>query len=165
MKIDILKVGELETNCYILSNNNEYVIIDPGDDFYKIKDFLKEKKVVGCLVTHFHFDHIGALEEVLSYFDLELNKINSGNFVYEVIETPGHTNDSKTYYFKDEKVMFCGDFIFENSIGRTDLGGNNKDMINSLEKIKQFPDDITLYPGHGNITTLGKEKQHFVYYI
>ena len=60
--------------------------------------------------------------------------------------------------------MFCGDFIFERSIGRTDLGGSDKDMQESLEMISSYPDDITLYPGHGDKTTLGNEKKYFSYY-
>ncbi|MBO7523142.1 MAG: MBL fold metallo-hydrolase, partial [Bacteroidales bacterium] len=50
--------------------------------FSKIKEYLKGKKVVGCLITHFHGDHIGALEEVLSYYDLDINKINSKKFKF-----------------------------------------------------------------------------------
>ena len=164
MNVDKIVVGDLDTNCYIINIDDEYVIVDPGADFQKIKDYLKGKKVVGCLVTHFHFDHIGALEEVINYYDLEINKINSKKFKFEVIKTPGHTNDSKTFYFKKAKVMFCGDFIFERSIGRTDLGGSDKDMQESLEMISSYPDDITLYPGHGDKTTLGNEKKYFSYY-
>ena len=149
MKIENLIVGDLATNCYLLSINEECIIIDPGDEFSKIKKAIKDKKVVGCLLTHFHFDHIGALEEVLSYYDLEINKVKSNNFCFEIIETPGHTSDSKTFYFPKDKIMFTGDFIFNHSIGRTDLGGNDEDMKNSLAKFKQYDDDIILYPGHG----------------
>jgi len=60
--------------------------------------------------------------------------------------------------------MFTGDFIFRSSIGRTDLGGNDLDMQESLEKISSYPDDIVLYPGHGDETTLGREKPRFKYY-
>lgn len=164
MEINKINVGELETNCYIISIANEYVIIDPGDEFPKIKQFLTNKKVVGCLVTHFHLDHIGALEEVLSYYDLEINKVKSTKFQFEIINTPGHTQDSKTFYFPQEKVMFCGDFIFKKSLGRTDLGGSYKDMQESLKIISNYPDDIKLYPGHGPSTTLKEEKSHFKYY-
>lgn len=165
MNITTLKVGELETNCYLLEKENEVLIIDPGDNFKKIKEKIKDKKVVGCLVTHFHFDHIGALEEILSYYEIEVNKINNTNFKFEVIETPGHTFDSKTFYFKDENIMFVGDFIFKSSIGRTDLGGNDKDMIDSLKMIEKYPDEIIIYPGHGPYTTLGAEKKHFSLYF
>jgi len=160
MKIERIVVGELSTNCYLLSIDNEVVIIDPGDDFEKIKNQVGERKVVGVLITHFHFDHIGALEEVIGYYNVETNKVKSKNFKYEVIETPGHTMDSRTYYFKKEKVMFVGDFIFNHSIGRTDLGGSDKDMTNSLKMMYNYEDDITIYPGHGLSTTLKEEKKY-----
>ena len=56
--------------------------------------------------------------------------------------------------------MFIGDFIFKDSIGRTDLpGGNMIEMEQSIEKIKNYNDDVILYPGHNEETTLGEEKQ------
>ncbi len=162
MEIKSVKVGPLETNCYIVSIKDECIIIDPGDEFEKIINNI-DKKVVGCLITHSHFDHVGALKKILDYYKITLGKINSDKFIYETINTPGHTSDSVTYYFKDEKVMFTGDFIFYRSIGRTDLGGNDNDMINSLEKIKKFPDDTKIFPGHGTTTILGEEKKYFSY--
>ena len=61
--------------------------------------------------------------------------------------------------------MFTGDFLFYRSIGRTDLDtGNDKDMVKSLENISKYSDDITIYPGHGPKSTLGREKQNFKYY-
>lgn len=165
MEIKKVIVGPLETNCYILKNNNECLVIDPGADFPKIKKEIGENKVVGCLVTHFHQDHIEALEEVLSYYNVEINNINNNNFNFIMLETPGHTFDSRTFYFPKEKIMFCGDFLFKNGIGRTDLGGNQKDMINSLHEIEKYDDEITIYPGHGPSTTLGQEKRNFSLYI
>lgn len=165
MEIKKVIVGPLETNCYILKNNNECLVIDPGADFPKIKKEIGENKVVGCLVTHFHQDHIEALEELLSYYNVEINNINNNNFNFIMLETPGHTFDSRTFYFLKEKIMFCGDFLFKNGIGRTDLGGNQKDMINSLHEIEKYDDEITIYPGHGPSTTLGQEKRNFSLYI
>lgn len=165
MQIKTLQLGELQTNCYILEKNNEIIIIDPADNFNEIKKAINNKKVVACLVTHFHLDHIGALEECLSYYNLNINKLESTNFKMEIIATPGHTNDSQTFYFVDEKIMFVGDFIFKNGIGRTDLGGNTKDMIESLKNICSYPDDTKIYPGHGPTTTLGEEKIHFSNYF
>lgn len=165
MEIKKVIVGPLETNCYILKNNNECLVIDPGADFPKIKKEIGENKVVGCLVTHFHQDHIEALEELLSYYNVEINNINNNNFNFIMLETPGHTLDSRTFYFPKEKIMFCGDFLFKNGIGRTDLGGNQKDMINSLHEIEKYDDEITIYPGHGPSTTLGQEKRNFSLYI
>lgn len=137
--------------CY---KNNKTIIIDPGDEAEKIIAACQNKNVVGVLITHHHFDHIGALKEIENYFKIKESKIIDG-FNYQVIEVPGHSSDSVVYYFKDDKVMFVGDFIFLNSIGRTDLlSGSAKEMIKSLELIKNYPDDIVLYPGHGDFTTL-----------
>ena len=164
MEIKTIQVGYLDTNCYILTKDNECIIIDPGDDFDKIKKEIGNNKVVGCLVTHFHQDHIEALEEVVSYYEVEINKESFGKFKYETIETPGHTFDSKTFYFSKDKIMFTGDFIFKDGIGRTDLGGNDKDMINSINDFMKYNDDIILYPGHGPSTTLGQEKNNLLNY-
>ena len=57
--------------------------------------------------------------------------------------------------------MFTGDFLFKESIGRCDLGGNIKDMKDSINKIKKYDKNIIIYPGHGDSTTLGEEKRRF----
>ena len=60
--------------------------------------------------------------------------------------------------------MFTGDFVFKDSVGRCDLpGGNPRDMINSIGKIKKY-DDILIYPGHGDKTTLNYEKSNNIYF-
>ena len=163
MKINRVVVGLLETNCYILTINNKCLVIDPGNEIDKINKVIGNKKVVGVIITHRHFDHIGAL----SYFDeslvfdknnLEEAKYNIDGFNFEVIYTPGHKEDCITIYFEKEKAMFTGDFIFEGTIGRMDLeGGNPFDMKNSLSKMKKYDKNIIIYPGHGNLTYLYKE--------
>lgn len=163
MEINRVIVGDLETNCYILSINDKCLVIDPGDEYNKIKKVIGDKKVVGVIVTHYHFDHIGAL----NYFDKSLildknnlkeKEYNIEDFKFEVIYTPGHKEDCITIYFKKEKVMFTGDFIFKGTIGRTDLaGGNYNDMLKSLNKIKKYDKNIIIYPGHGDRTQLGIE--------
>lgn len=167
MKIEKIVVGPLQTNCYLLEKNNEIIVIDPGDDFMKIKSAIGERKVVAILVTHQHFDHIGALKEMQQYYQIkETNPKKVNGFYYETILTPGHKEDSMTFYFKEESCMFCGDFIFYHSIGRMDLpGGNENDMKASLEKIKQYPLKTIIYPGHGPKTTLEEEINYFSYYI
>ena len=164
MKIEKLEVGYLNTNCYLITKDDECLIVDPGGEFSKIKKAIGDKKVKGVLVTHFHQDHIEALEETISYYDVEINKVNSSKFEFEIIETPGHTNDSKTFYFKKINTMFTGDFMFKSSIGRTDLGGSDKDMKYSLDLMKKFPDETIIYPGHGPKTMLKDEKSLFSLY-
>ena len=76
-------------------------------------------------------------------------KVEIAGMQFQVIATPGHTNDSKTFYFPEEKVMFTGDFLFYNSIGRMDLPtGSQEDMQKSLEKISNYPLTTKIYPGH-----------------
>lgn len=165
MKIDRVVVGSYLENCYIVSQDNNCIIVDPGDSFEKIDKKINGMNVLAVLITHHHFDHIGALDELKKYFGIEEN-VKSGMFDYEVIETPGHTSDSRSIYFKNEKVMFTGDFLFYRSIGRTDLDtGSDIDMIKSLENISKYPDDVTIYPGHGPKSILGREKNNFKYYF
>lgn len=159
LQVHCLVVGNLQENCFILINNNdEALIIDPGDEAKKIIDFLKPYKVVGILVTHYHFDHIGALKDLEKYFSVKANqKIN--NFDYVTMATPGHTLDSVSFYFPKEKMMFVGDFVFYHTIGRTDLGGDEKLMKDSIiNLINTIPMDTILYPGHGIATILENEK-------
>lgn len=168
MKIDKIIVGELETNCYILSIDKECLVIDPGDEYNKIKEVIGNKKILGVIITHHHFDHIGALNYfnknlVLDKNNLEEREYNIGNFNFEVIYTKGHKEDSITIYFRKDKIMFTGDFIFKNAIGRTDLpGGDMADMLNSLNKIKKYDKNIIIYPGHGESTSLGKEIINYI---
>lgn len=165
-------VGILEENCYIVENENECIIIDPGDEVGKIISNITLRPIA-ILITHRHFDHIGALKEVQDMYkipvyefsNLDEKTINIGNFKIEVIYTPGHTNDSVTYYFKDYNIMFTGDFLFKGSIGRTDLKtGNLIKMKKSISKIKKYYDIIDVYPGHGNNTTIGYEKVSNIYF-
>lgn len=165
MKIDRVVVGDLQTNCYILSIGNKCLVIDPGDEYNKIKEVIGNKNVVGAIVTHNHFDHVGAInyfDNIYDYHNLKEGINNIGEFSFEVIYTPGHTDDSIVIYFKDENVMFVGDFIFKDGVGRTDLGGNYYDLVSSIKKIAKYDKDIVLYPGHGDSTKLGEEIEKLV---
>lgn len=161
-------VGILETNCYLLIKNNKVLIVDPGDEYLKIINEVGNLVCVGILLTHRHFDHIGALDDLVNHYKVEVydkNNLNEGKhnidlFDFEVIYNPGHTDDSISYYFKEENILFSGDFIFKGSVGRTDLGGNNLDMLNSINKIKQYNKDIIIEPGHGEETTLEYELKY-----
>ncbi len=162
MEIKKLKVGYIRTNCYILINDNDAIIIDPGDEYEKIKEELKGLNIQAILITHYHFDHVGALTQfnnIKIYDYKQMNKkIKINDFEFEIIETKGHTSDSVSFYFEKEKTMFVGDFIFKNTIGRTDLETSNmNDMKKNINKIKKYPKEIEIYPGHGISTTLSNE--------
>ena len=166
MKIKRIVVGEFEENCYIVEKNNECIIIDPGDEAIRISENIT-KSVEGILVTHHHFDHVGALDKMKEKYNItKENDLANIGWNIEVIETPGHTKDSLTFYFKDDKVMFTGDFIFQGTMGRMDLPtGSYEDMLNSLEKMVDYPKDIDVYPGHGEKTVLGLEIPKLINYL
>ena len=171
MKIDTLVVGSLRENCYIVTIGDNSFIVDPGDEAERIINACKDKNIKEILVTHHHFDHVGALESVKNYYNAKVydystlkEENNIGVFTFRVIPTPGHTDDSISVYFKDDNVMFVGDFVFNGSIGRTDLGGNEIDMKKSIETILSYDDSIRLYPGHYLSTTIGDERKNLEYF-
>lgn len=172
MEIKKVITGVLDENCYVLTKNNTAIIIDPGDDYLDIKEAIGENKVLAVLITHSHFDHIGALRNFLTKRSIKIFKKSSleekeytiGDFKFKCIYTPGHSKDSVSFFFEENNCMFVGDFIFKESIGRTDLpGGDNNDMKESLNKLLTFDESITLYPGHDDETTLKYEKEHNPY--
>ena len=170
MEIKKVVTGYLDENCYIIIKDGNCLVVDPGDEYNKIKDEIGDNKVLGVLITHAHFDHIGALRNFLTKRSIKIFKRSNlednkeykiGDFTFKAILTPGHSKDSVTFYFEEEKIMFDGDFIFKESIGRTDFpGGSDSEMADSIIKMINYDDDIKLYPGHYDETTLGYEKKN-----
>lgn len=159
MEIEKIEVGYLQANCYVLKKGKNAIIIDPGDDGELLVEKTRNLNIEAILITHHHFDHIGALNHFKNIEVIDnKNKKTTETFKFEILETKGHTSDSITFYFKKENIMFTGDFLFKGTIGRTDLDtGNIKDMKKSIQQIKNYPKQTIIYPGHGNITTLEKE--------
>ena len=90
--------------------------------------------------------------------------ITEGPLTFTVLHTPGHTAGSVCYLCEDEdgrRVMFAGDTIFKDSIGRSDTySGDPSVQLDSLEKLKALTDDYIIFPGHGESTTLETEKRY-----
>ena len=170
MNITRLVVGPLEENTYILEIDNELLIVDPGSEYDKICKIINNRKVLGILITHSHFDHVGALDsfkdiDIYKYDVLEEKEYNIGKFKFDVIFNPGHSKDSVSYYFRKYNALFSGDFIFYESIGRCDLPtGSISDMEKSIDKIKKYDKDMIIYPGHGEDTTLSHEIEYNPYF-
>lgn len=87
-------------------------------------------------------------------------KMKLGNYEFEVRFTPGHSTGHCIVYVSSEKLCFCGDLIFNGSVGRTDLPGGDWDqLVQSIkEQVFVMPDDVRLLSGHGPETTVGNEK-------
>jgi glyoxylase-like metal-dependent hydrolase (beta-lactamase superfamily II) len=87
--------------------------------------------------------------------------LRAGNLSANVLHTPGHTEGSVCLYFPAQKILIAGDTLFARSIGRTDLpGGSFEKIIRSLhDRVLTLPDDTTVIPGHGPVTTIGEERE------
>lgn len=173
MEVKRVVTGYLDENCYVLIQNDKCLVVDPGDDFLKIKEAIGDNQVLGVLITHSHADHIGALRNFLTKRSIKIFKSSNveddmyfdlGDFHFQTFHTPGHSKDSVTFYFPEENFMLVGDFVFKESVGRCDLpGGSENELKESIQKLLEFDDDIVLYPGHYEETTLGYERKNNPY--
>ena len=168
LKVETIINGDLEENCYVIHNDKYALIVDPGSEENRI---IKEidgikLKVVGILITHYHFDHIGALDKVKEHyksaklFDYKSSDDNEIEcFKFKKINNFGHTMDSCSFLFEKEKIMFDGDFVFFETIGNYDEE-NEVEMFKSLKEFVKLDDSTTVYPGHGPKPSVGYEKEY-----
>ena len=84
-----------------------------------------------------------------------------GTADFHVLHTPGHTQGSISLWIPSERKLVAGDTLFAGSIGRTDLpGGDGRQILRSIhQKLLPLPEETTVIPGHGGLTTIGQEKQ------
>jgi glyoxylase-like metal-dependent hydrolase (beta-lactamase superfamily II) len=98
-------------------------------------------------------------------YDAELKFIDEGNILkigddkMHILFTPGHSPGSISFYSKENKFIISGDVLFEGSVGRTDLPGGDFNILEESIKMKLYtlPEDVIVYPGHGDSTTIGDE--------
>ena len=141
------------------------------------------------LLTHGHFDHVGGVIELINIFNIPyyiseidekyMEKDNSvfgtlpkasgylkdgdtiklGENIIKVIATPGHTKGGLCFLFADK--LFTGDTLFQGSVGRSDfIGGDGMELVKSIKtKLLPLGDEIEVYPGHGDASTIGYEKR------
>jgi hydroxyacylglutathione hydrolase len=195
-------VGPVQENCFIVrrKGSERAVIIDPGDEADRLTaaiEALNIKTVDAILLTHTHFDHIGAvapvaratnapvycpeletpvLANIMAFvpwpgfgpfesYDAD-HTVNGGDtlelagLTIDVLFTPGHSPGHVTYSIRDENALFSGDVLFQGSVGRVDLpGGDWGTLLSSIELLMNtFAPETTVHPGHGPMTTLGRER-------
>ncbi len=92
-------------------------------------------------------------------FIIEEEELQLGETKIKFLFTPGHTPGEYCIYFEEDKICITGDVLFREGIGRTDLwGGNYDQLIRSIEtKLFTLPGDVTIYPGHGESSTINHE--------
>ncbi|MGD8991358.1 MAG: MBL fold metallo-hydrolase [Desulfobacterales bacterium] len=183
IQIERYELGPFGTNSYLLRclKTDDSVVIDAPGDAPKVLDRLGHTNPKYILMTHNHIDHTGALAELKSALkvpigahaadairlpiatDLHLldgQAITFGNIDLTVLHTPGHTPGSLCFY--TEGYLISGDTLFPGGPGKTGFPTDFKQIVKSLqEKIFVLPGDTQVFPGHGDSTSLEKEKQAF----
>jgi hydroxyacylglutathione hydrolase len=198
--VKTLPVGMTQANCYIVGCEKTKLgaVIDPGDEGERILEAIEDSdlKITHVLLTHAHFDHMGAADEVVKatgaplalhpddlpllnaaggaiFFGLSSPPIPDvsirlaadqaivvGELTLRVLHTPGHTPGHVTFYEPNRGVIFDGDVLFAQGIGRTDLpGGSYEALMSSIQEgLMTLPDETVVYSGHGPATTIGRER-------
>ncbi|WAA10425.1 MBL fold metallo-hydrolase [Fervidibacillus albus] len=194
-------LGPLQTNGYCVINGDRCLFVDPGWEGEKIIEYIEKNKLKleAILLTHAHFDHIGAVDDIRMkykvpvyaherekdwfqnpmlngsglFFPNDPIQINSADewirgegtlelagLSLHVFETPGHSPGSVSFYVENEFVI-CGDTLFAEGIGRTDLpGGDFKQLMDTIrQKLFVLPGDTVVLPGHGPVTNIRKERE------
>jgi hydroxyacylglutathione hydrolase len=179
--VDRYTLGPTQTNCYVVRSDNaaeKAVVIDPG-----YEGFEPGYDVAAILITHTHFDHIGAVAPLAAAsaapvyvprgerlaltgaagWASAVEDVSGGDTLevaeleFETVSVPGHSPDHVAYY--SGPYLFSGDVLFAGSVGRVDLpGGDWARLFDSIQElITRYDPDTIVMPGHGPPTTLGAE--------
>ncbi len=183
LQIDNLQLDPFGTNTYILTcrQTGDSILIDAPAEANVIMEQLKGTKPRYILMTHNHMDHIGALSELKAKLKITLaahaadakslpvppdrllndgDTVAFGNIVLEVRHTPGHTTSSLC--FRVGNYLLSGDTLFPGGPGKTRSPADLRQIIESITgKLFTMDDNTQVYPGHGNPTSLKKEKDEF----
>ena len=193
LHFEAMPLGAYQTNCYLVwaEGCDRCAVIDPGFEAETVLHAARQlnKRIEAILLTHGHFDHVGAVKEIaaathctvylntleltmppqltagtLYYTDTyaEGDEIAVAGVTFRVLHTPGHTPGSVC--LAAEEHLFSGDTLFSGSCGRTDLPGGSWEVIrNSLSRLGQLDKNYAVHPGHGESTTLTNERMYNPY--
>ncbi len=183
LKLWTLPVGEYGTNCYLLTcpETGRGLLVDPGGDAGAILALCKDWQVIRILLTHGHYDHTLALDEVRTVlqvlvgihpadaakFDVEADfeledgiRLGVGRHFIRLVHIPGHTPGSVALRFDRRAIV--GDAIFPGGPGHTAAPDALQTALLSLQRtVFTWPDDTIFYPGHGDHGTVGDARPAF----
>ena len=173
--------GNLQSNCYIISNRHKKscFIIDPGYEPDRFIIYARENcfDPKGIILTHHHHDHTGGASKTADELGCPVMMSFEDSLIYngtvhriledgDVLEldgekliiraTPGHTKGSVCIEAPQSRIVFTGDTIFDTDLGRTDLAdGSETDMaLTCRNVVAMWPDSYTIYPGHDQSATM-----------
>ncbi len=195
MNITVVPVGSLGTNCYLVCEDGICAVIDPGQEARRIADKID---ALGCkpgaiLLTHSHFDHTGAVEDLRKFYPglpvyrSDRDIYHNDDYMLQAYPELGETincdegdtiavgplsftvlatpgHTEGSVTLRCGDALFCGDTLFAGSCGRTDLGGGDQEkMWTSLRRLGSLPGDLKVYPGHMQSSSLDEERKHNPY--
>lgn len=185
LKMNHIQVSEMDNNVYLLHDDTEGLLIDAADDADAILAMAEHAgvKITHVLTTHRHWDHVRALEEVLertgathlasfldspalpAKVDVELDHgdiIDFAGHELPVFVLRGHTPGGAGVAVRIDGVanLFVGDSLFPGGLGKTQSEGDFARLFKDVKDrvFDVYPDESVVRPGHGNSTTLGKER-------
>lgn len=162
IKENQLKINFLiNTHCHIdhifgnsfVKNKYDCIFLAPEKDIFFLQNSLEQAKMFGIEIDKSPLPDKHLTEET---------EISIGGISPKFIFTPGHTPGEICIYFEEDKKCFTGDVLFNMSIGRTDLwGGDLGTLMKSInEKLLTLPDDVRIFPGHGQDSTILFERKN-----
>lgn len=189
MELEITALGPIGANCYQIHHENQLCVIDPGDEADRMLEKCKDKNLSLILLTHGHYDHVGAVKALKEAHPNAMVYIHQGDAqgagsqlcpLAGEVENLQYLDDGQEIPFGDTNIkviatpghsegsvcflladhLFTGDTLFAGSMGRVDLpGGNYQTIMKSLKKLSSLPDSLHVHPGHDISSTMGAEKK------
>ncbi|MDD6191228.1 MAG: MBL fold metallo-hydrolase [Firmicutes bacterium] len=164
---DVLEDKKLELEYIILTHGHgDHIMGVPGmiEDFPEIKVVAHEDEKEMLADSHYNvsFDFGSPVELRADIWVKDGESLKVGNTELKFIHTPGHSPGGMCIYVESDNVLFCGDTLFQRSIGRTDFPGGSFEVLKKSihEKLWVLPDETSVYPGHMGATSIGYEKEN-----
>lgn len=170
----------MDNNVYLIAVGDEAAVVDGGSsEVDAVLSELGDRKLVSVLQTHNHGDHVAELPKlvektkvpVLAHpadadkIPVPIEKLDDGATVglggclFKVLHTPGHTPGHCAFRIAADAVCCSGDLVFAGSIGRSDFANSDPAaMEGSLRRFLELADEVSVLPGHGPRTSVGRER-------